>query len=490
MRKVLLTITISATPAFAQVPALITDLGSPDFRTREAATDKLRTLGADSLQPLQDSLTKGNPEANRRAELLIAQIRQRLSDEAAIAPKLVAVNLKNVTLQSVFDELRKQTTYEFRIPGYSTLLVKEVSLDTGGKVPLWSAVAKLCEVAGLDVEGTNGTITLKARGLTKANPTAFTSGVRIEAVPLTNLSAFALNQVPVQLKLLPEPGIPWVNVVEVIATKATDDMGHEFKHDYAPGGSAQTIRHDNRRVLTGRSTFERVPVILSHEAFFSLSVPRGGTSTKLSDLEGLIWANVWGAPEEILSVRGFEIDRSAIEDSNGSSMLSAKLVTNPANKNATYLDVVLSYDMNRVKPRTTGAESHDPPIWLGQGPQGQAVLIKPAGAKPTREMVRNDHGLSLTDAAGNPFVLNLNSAETAQYNGNDGQTIRFAGKFRYTFRPVGTEVNGAPAKLAFHGTRIKLISFPFALKDVHVVPGTATGDALEMARPPAMPFKN
>jgi hypothetical protein len=605
MRKNILAILLSAGPAFAQVPAeiarSIANLGSPDFRIREAASDKLCALGAPALQPLQDSLVTGNPEGNRRAELLMAQIRQRLSDEAAIAPKIVSIKMSNAKLSDIFDELRKQTTYEFRLNGDSTLLSKEVSFDTGGKVPLWAAMAKLCEIAGLDVEGASapqgplnlapvkvpqptlsgeeqilkefreqklqklevqntvllaqrvelakalvnagkndrvqiqkrlaeienelkamsrqiaalkellagkhempsptGTIALKARGVEKPNPIAFTGAVRIEATPVTNpsayavnqlpvLSAYSVNQLPVRLKFTPEPGMRWVNVVEIIATKATDSDGRELKHDhdsqlYAQSNPANSPGLDIRSNYSGTLRLAKP----THEAGFALLVPRGGKSTKLAQVEGLIRANVWSVPEEILSVRGFDIESGAIEDSNGAAMLSAKLVANPANPHSPYLDVILSYDIGRVKPRTTGASEESAPAWLGQGQQGQAVLIKPAGAKTSREPLRNDHGLSLTDADGKAFSLNLNSSETTQYSGMDGETtIRFTGKFRYTFRPVGTEVNGAPAKLSFHGTRMKSVSFPFALKDVPVAPGTASVDTVEKTRPPAMPY--
>jgi hypothetical protein len=572
MGRILLALFGSAAVAGAQSPAeierSIRELGSAEFRTREAAFARLRDCGAAALQPLQDSLATGNPEANRRAETLIAQIRLRLSDEAAIAPKFVSLSMPKAKLADVFDELRKQTTYEFRIVGESSLLAMETAFDTRGKVAVWQAVEMLCDAAGLEVgavgspqgplniapvavpqptltgeeavlkefrekklvemelkqarlglqilkiesemtkanareraalakdmavlaaelkEATRkvaalkeilaakpelpsptGTITLQARTLAKPRSATSTGGIRMEVQPVSNRGTFTTAQVPVTVKFLPEPGVRWINVVDIVATKATDAAGRVLLHDHTPRPATTVSKTGSiSGTYSGATTIKP-----SSEAAFALLAPPVGEMVSPLAVEGLVRANVWGTMETILTIHGIPSDGDAAADSGGDCSLGARFVPNPANTHAPYLEVVLSYNMARVKPRTTGLEQHDPPVWLGQGANGRAVLVKPAG-KPQREMVRNEHGLSLTDDQGNPFVLNMNSAETTEFGSLDGSATHFQGRFRYTFRPVGTETPGTPSKLAFHGTRIKTITFPFALKDVPATAGTA-----------------
>ena len=64
---------IAPTQSPTEIARSIAELGSANFRTREAASEKLRNFGAPALQPLQDSLNAGNPEANRRAEVFVRE---------------------------------------------------------------------------------------------------------------------------------------------------------------------------------------------------------------------------------------------------------------------------------------------------------------------------------------------------------------------------------------------------------------------------------
>jgi len=568
MRTILLVLLLS-TPAFAEappdIPKLIAQLGSPDFRTREAASEKLRSFGADSLKPLQDSIAAGNPEANRRAELLIGQIRRKLSDEAAIAPKIIAVKMFNVRLQDAFDELRKQTNYEFRLNGDAILLAKEVTLDTEGKVPFWAAVAKLCEAAKLELEKVNapvgpmnrppvnvpqptltkeetilkefreakllkleirntvliaqreqikedlpkvglkdrielqqnliqveaelktttrqiaafkellagkhelpsptGTITLRPRGDTKPNPSSFTGGIRIEAVPLQTLAAFSRQQVPVKLRISPEPGVRWLNLAEIVATNAVDQEDRELKHEF----KAKALRVDNHQT-EHTPPHDSSKALDLFENFLTLQAPPDKPALRLTHLEGLIRANVWSGPEEILSVSDLKPGGPVVKASTGAAALSACLAAQGNNKSLIFLDVNIEYEQAKVKPTPRGASGGEP-AWIGQGPSGQAVLVKRPRIENPAESIINDHGLILTDAAGKPFAMSVYSGTTTD-GGNPGGPDTFAGKLRISVRPVDPKTTGAPATLSFHGTRMKEVEFPFVLKDVPVSAGT------------------
>ena len=75
--------TLPAEPqaAAADVPALVRQLGDADFRTREAATKRLREIGKPAAPALREALTGDDPEVSSRADSLLRQIeRPRIPD--------------------------------------------------------------------------------------------------------------------------------------------------------------------------------------------------------------------------------------------------------------------------------------------------------------------------------------------------------------------------------------------------------------------------
>lgn len=63
----------SAAPP-ADVAALVRELGDPDFRRREAATQRLRQLGGAAAPALREAAAGGDPEVCARAESLLRQL--------------------------------------------------------------------------------------------------------------------------------------------------------------------------------------------------------------------------------------------------------------------------------------------------------------------------------------------------------------------------------------------------------------------------------
>src|SRR6476620_4243249 len=56
------------------IPALIRQLGDPDFRHREAATQRLKEIGKPAAPALREALGGGDPEVCARADSLLRQI--------------------------------------------------------------------------------------------------------------------------------------------------------------------------------------------------------------------------------------------------------------------------------------------------------------------------------------------------------------------------------------------------------------------------------
>ena len=64
----------SPSPEATDIPALVGQLGDADFRTREAATKKLREIGKPAAPALRDALAGDDPEVCSRADSLLRQI--------------------------------------------------------------------------------------------------------------------------------------------------------------------------------------------------------------------------------------------------------------------------------------------------------------------------------------------------------------------------------------------------------------------------------
>lgn len=58
----------------ADIPSLIKDLGSDDWKTRESATDSLANIGAPALPALQDAAKSSDLETRTRAEMILKRV--------------------------------------------------------------------------------------------------------------------------------------------------------------------------------------------------------------------------------------------------------------------------------------------------------------------------------------------------------------------------------------------------------------------------------
>src|SRR5687768_12327833 len=66
---------VNSTPsAPTDIPALVRQLGDADFRTREAAHNRLREIGKPAMPALRDALSGDDPEVCSRADSLLRQI--------------------------------------------------------------------------------------------------------------------------------------------------------------------------------------------------------------------------------------------------------------------------------------------------------------------------------------------------------------------------------------------------------------------------------
>jgi hypothetical protein len=146
--------TVMAVPAApagdqAKITQLVSQLGSQNFRQREAATKELDAMGEPALDALRKATKSGDMEVANRAAALVAKIEQRAENAKLIAPTYVELNLKETPIEEAVAQLAKQSAYQIIIAGdKSKMADRRVTLETG-KVPFWKALGLLCEKADL-----------------------------------------------------------------------------------------------------------------------------------------------------------------------------------------------------------------------------------------------------------------------------------------------------------------------------------------------------
>lgn len=141
----------AADPSPESVAKLIDQLGSPDYQAREAASRELDALGGPALPALKRAAaSSGDAEAARRAAELAVRIARRADNDRALAPTLVELDFEDAPLATVLDALRKQGGGRLAFEPAGAPGAK-LTVKTGGKVPYWDAVARVCAAAGLEV---------------------------------------------------------------------------------------------------------------------------------------------------------------------------------------------------------------------------------------------------------------------------------------------------------------------------------------------------
>jgi hypothetical protein len=126
----------------ATIDRLIEQLGSPDFKTREAATRALTGRAAEALPVMKQAANHPNAEVRQRLAGLITDLERA----ALLAPKRVTLKLDNVPLKQAAD-LAKATGYKIELQnaaGSQPL----VSLSAENAT-FWEVFDRLCGQGGL-----------------------------------------------------------------------------------------------------------------------------------------------------------------------------------------------------------------------------------------------------------------------------------------------------------------------------------------------------
>src|SRR5260370_26384354 len=138
--------TASAPMNSAEVTKLISQLGSNQFKEREAATQALNVLGAPALTPLRQAAQAKDPEIRHRAEILAQQIQKRLETAQILEPKRVRLVLSDRPLSEAVAELAGKSGFPIQLEG--AIKNRRITLDTG-TTTFWEALDQFCRKASL-----------------------------------------------------------------------------------------------------------------------------------------------------------------------------------------------------------------------------------------------------------------------------------------------------------------------------------------------------
>ena len=491
----------------AELNRLAEQLGDRDYRVREQAGKRLHQLGADALPTLQKIAESDNLKATDRATDLIAKLEKQIANAKAIAGTPVELLAREQTLGAAFDSLREQTGYMVIVQGDQSPRSKKVT-PKAGKVIFWDALDALASAADLEFESAMatgpanvstvfdpakkgappiGSIVLRPKSGKASNPVCISGAFRIEAisVPVSNLPQMPANRVPVILQITPEPRLRWLNTAQTLVTMAKDQDDRTLTWDFvAPDFQPNDYVYTGRKRIRGgrnQGGYYDGPMVSPEyttnqfQAYLKLLAHPDGQSGTLKLLEGKVRGRIWSQPETMLAISGLSETFQDVQGSSSTS-LKAKYESMPGDASALLLSVTTTYNSAEVIPHhgSSALNANPDGLWLENGPGGRVKVKLSPEERRLATGFTNPYGLALVDGNGKP--MNLSPHTTTQqnyYDSRDGSST-FAVTAQYVVRPATKDADSKPAKLAFNGTRMKMLEIPFQLKDVAVLRGTGT----------------
>jgi hypothetical protein len=471
-------------PKPAEIAKLVEQLGSEDFAEREAAAKRLEELGTAAIEELRAGLKSENAETVRRASDLLRKAERDIANEKTLTPTLVELDVKDKPLDAVLADISKQAKCDVVLGGLmpDDLAVKKVTVNTGGKVPFWQAVLKVCDAADLQVASVAGfvapgatpylgrpkagvrgatdnrrAVVLEARGDAKRRPGSVHGAVLVEAIP------FPKNTVPGQpsalLQAWPEPRLQWEGATGTRVAKATDAAGARLASEFVPPDSPDVRRTSDGMILVrhadGTASFMRdtggafqLPGGFKPNTHQAVVRFKSGemAPTAAKELTVSIYASVRTGIEPICQIRGLEINKP----------------TNATGPHGTTISVTYSSD---------GGRGFTAKFEIGYDPQSVQLVgvgedlpgVKVGSAGLGNQTV---YGTRITDSAGKPYILGLSSGLTRR-----DPTSKRTGLILELALDAAKADIGPPDAITLWGTYLKPVEVAVHLKDVPLVGG-------------------
>jgi hypothetical protein len=483
------------------IAKLVDQLGSGNFKQRDAATKELDAIGEPALDALRQAEQSGDGEKRRRAADLIQRIGRRSDTARITAPTMVELKLNDVPLTEAVAGLAKQARYEITLGGDpAKLSAVRVRLETG-KTTFWEALDRLCSAAGLvesdglppkntpdiypERYGTQRqttvvpeTTVMLVPGTPKTVPTSYSGAFRVRATEPIPERGTGEKELTVGLGVRPEPGLAFGGVVGFRIDRAVDDEGQKLVAVHAPtpevdpngdpvdivrlpNGQAAFIRRNNaiqQAIVPGVSS-------VATPAPSSIHLKKGDRpSAKLTELSGIVSVRVLAPVAELASVGNvLKAEGETVKGKAGVTLKIAELAREEDGSVTVSADLRCTTDAIPVGPGI--------PTSYGRGP-GQAMRVRALGGVRNVVIQQNDPsipsdatsfvGLELHDSAGKPYRLH----KVTTHNGNivgDAQSHFVV----LNFGPA-EKGQGEPAALVFKASHWVTVDVPFTLKDVPV----------------------
>src|SRR6266849_6519258 len=131
-----------------RIKALVTQLGSREFREREEATQRLIAVGSPALEYLQNATTSSDAEIRRRAREAVERINKKIETDRLLKPQLVHLIYRDTPVADAVADFAKKSGYPVQLDDRARLANRKMTLDTG-KVTFWEALDQFCRAAGL-----------------------------------------------------------------------------------------------------------------------------------------------------------------------------------------------------------------------------------------------------------------------------------------------------------------------------------------------------
>jgi hypothetical protein len=481
----------AAEPADAKhITQLVEQLGSPRFAERESASQALDVLGAAALPRLREAARGPDLETRRRAEELVARIAKRVETERLLAPKRLRLVCSETPVPEAIAQLEKKSGIAIQVGGFANNLAsRKITLDTG-ETTFWEAFDQLCQQGGLvergltaasgqEIRNPYGTTPAQVRRLIEAQaraqgtggipdnrlvvvdgktpkmPTYQAGAVRICALPplpQTTGQSPLTGETLVLLDVLPEPRLPWHNIVDLRIDLAVDDKGQHLVQPVNIAGEAVEIGgNGGMAVMWDVSATMGLP--FQRQTAIRLRLGQE-PSRLLKELKGRLSAQVQTPVQELIVV-------DDIMQATGKTYQGAE------GENLRVVDVN-GQTNGQVRLRV----QLDVPLFQGGGAAG-AIAMNGAvlranrvvfNGRPFRGAVAQD----LNEADG--LVWTVRDAQGREFKGTPtGQDLAagangLATQWQLSFQ-LGKD-HAEPLQLICSGRRTALVEIPFTLKDV------------------------
>jgi hypothetical protein len=243
-----------------KIAALINDLGSEDYRTREKAGRDLTALGEKALPAMRSVLlATDNEEVKRRLVVLV----RKMDSERLVTPKRITMNLKDKTVKDALDEIGRQTNYKIEFGGGGESLKHNFEFEN---TPFWVAVDKVASMAGCVVFSDGGDDdTIRVYNQDAVNPyVAYAGPFRFLATNIQSNKSVQLSGISrrgafnnrneylnMSFQIQSEPKNPMLGVTQAEVLVATDDLGSSL----VPPKDPNNRSYYENRGMRGHNTY-------------------------------------------------------------------------------------------------------------------------------------------------------------------------------------------------------------------------------------------